>query len=98
MRLNKDQITSISVERKFCDHEDDEVVEKQNLLRKNKMEILNTVKEKYDNEKLPPLVLKELIKRFELQCERIELAKMENCGREYSISQLYTLFERIFNV
>lgn len=98
MRLNKDQVTSIPVERKFCDHEDDEVVEKQNLLRKNKMEILNTVKKKYNNEKLPPLVLKELMKRFELQCERMELAKMENFCREYSISQLYTLFESIFNV
>lgn len=62
------------------------------------MEILDTMKEKYNNEKLPPLILKELMKRFELQYERIELAKMENFGREYSISQLYTLFERIFNV
>lgn len=51
------------------------------------MEMLNTVKEKYNNEKLPPLILKELIKIFELQCERTELAKMENFGREYSISQ-----------
>lgn len=60
------------------------------------MAILNTVKEKYNNDKLPLLILKELIKRFELQCERMELAKKENFGREYSISQLYTLFERIF--
>lgn len=29
MRLNKDQVTSTPVEKKFSDHEDDEVVEKQ---------------------------------------------------------------------
>lgn len=39
------------------------------------MEMLNTVKERYNNEKLPPLILKELIKIFELQCERTELGK-----------------------
>lgn len=61
------------------------------------MEILNPVKAKY-NEKLPPLILRGLIKRFELQNERLELAKMDNFGREYYVSQLYTLFENIFNV
>lgn len=43
--------------------EDKEVVEKQNLLKKKKKEV-NSVKEKCNNEKLPPLILKGLIKRF----------------------------------
>lgn len=42
--------------------EDKEVVEKQNLLKK-KNEV-NSVKEKCNNEKLPPLILKGLIKIF----------------------------------